>query len=176
MKTCARLIGSPAATARSQKPLTSASSGSPLRPALASHAVNALMSLSFMAGIVPNKRLAHTDDGPITRPRQIALSLRAQRVRSYLEHDWRAPERFHIGRIRSGRRVASFRMGAESKEAADWASRQHHRGRLRLARRFGPQGLERNGLRGGPERYDRIPLGRRPLRTVAGHGRRPRSL
>src|SRR5690349_21384008 len=53
MKTCARLNGRPAATARSQKPLTSASSGSPLRPALANHAVNALMSLSFIVGIVP---------------------------------------------------------------------------------------------------------------------------
>src|SRR5262245_10235914 len=42
----ARLIGKLAATARSQNPFTSAASGSPRRPALASHAFNALMSSS----------------------------------------------------------------------------------------------------------------------------------
>jgi hypothetical protein len=62
----ARLIGTPAATARSQNPFTNVASASPRRPALASQAFNASMSCSatmVIPGIRPlaafprNKRM-----------------------------------------------------------------------------------------------------------------------
>jgi len=65
MSSSARLIGKLAATARSQNPFTSAASGSPRKPALASHAFNALMSSSaimFIPDIGPRPRSLLTEN------------------------------------------------------------------------------------------------------------------
>src|SRR4029450_5506446 len=56
MSSSARLIGKPAATARSQNPLTSAASSSPRRPALVSHTFNARMSSSAIMLISGSNR------------------------------------------------------------------------------------------------------------------------
>jgi hypothetical protein len=56
MSTSARLIGKPAAAARSQNPLTSAASDSPRRPALASQAFNASMRSSAIMVISGSNR------------------------------------------------------------------------------------------------------------------------
>src|SRR4029450_7243163 len=73
MSTSARLIGKPAATARSQNPLTSAASDSPRRPALASQAFNASMPWSAIM-LVPDISFSLADVAlhPVSEPHHSA--------------------------------------------------------------------------------------------------------
>src|SRR5262245_13923454 len=74
MRIRARLIGRPPATARSQKPATSASSGSPRSPAPASHAFNASMPSSAIMPVLWRPQAGRMERQQIRRPRPHAAA------------------------------------------------------------------------------------------------------